>query len=77
MSGPGLAKHAALQTEDHGPAVGQTTSAARLMIFMNWRSRSSRAIAPKMRVPEDFSGVDQHHGVAIELDVGAVGAHRV
>src|SRR5208337_4081394 len=33
---------------------GQTTSAARLMIFMNWRSRSSRAIAPKIRVPRGF-----------------------
>ncbi len=33
----------------------QTTSAARLMIFMNWRSRSSRAIAPKMRVPRGSS----------------------
>ena len=36
---------------------GQTTSAARLMIFMNWRSRSSRAMAPKMRVPRGFFSV--------------------
>ena len=31
----------------------QTTSAARLMILMNF-SRSSRATAPKMRVPRGF-----------------------
>ena len=44
------------QCSDRGPRPGrgQTTSAARLMIFMNWRSRSSRAIAPKMRVPRGF-----------------------
>ena len=36
------------------PVRRHTTSAARLMIFMNWRSRSSRAMAPKMRVPRGF-----------------------
>ena len=31
-----------------------TTSLARLTIFMKFRSRSSRATAPKMRVPRGF-----------------------
>src|SRR5262249_48885760 len=34
-----------------------TTSLARLMIFMKRRSRSSRATAPKMRVPLGFNSL--------------------
>ena len=34
--------------------VHHTTSLARLTIFMKFRSRSSRATAPKMRVPRGF-----------------------
>ena len=34
--------------------VHQTTSLARLTIFMKFRSRRSRATAPKMRVPRGF-----------------------
>ena len=42
---------------------------------MKLRSRSSRATGPKMRVPRGlFCGVDQHGGVLVEGDVGAVGA---
>src|SRR5262245_40598204 len=33
----------------------QMTSGASEMIFVNWRSRSSRATGPKMRVPTGFS----------------------
>ena len=45
------------------------------MIFMNWRSRSSRAMAPKIRVPRGFfSASIRTHGVAVELDVRAVDA---
>ena len=52
-----------------------TTSLARLTIFMKFRSRSSRATAPKMRVPRGFLFVvDDHHRVAVEADVAAVGA---
>ena len=40
---------------------------------MKLRSRSSRATGPKMRVPRGlFCGVDQHGGVLVEGDVGAV-----
>ena len=40
---------------------------------MKLRSRSSRATGPKMRVPRGlFCGVDQHRGVLVEADVGAV-----
>src|SRR6266478_2646000 len=45
---------------DHVPALDfhdHTTSLARLMIFMNRRSRSSRATAPKMRVPFGFNSL--------------------
>src|SRR5712691_2019182 len=35
--------------------MSQRTSGAREMIFVNWRSRSSRATGPKMRVPTGFS----------------------
>src|SRR6516165_6084761 len=37
------------------PLADQTTSAARLTIFKKPRSRSSRATAPKIRVPRGFS----------------------
>src|SRR5262249_49674470 len=36
---------------------GYTTSLARLIIFMNRRSRNSRATAPKMRVPLGFNSL--------------------
>src|SRR5215470_12923067 len=36
-------------------ALHQMTSGAREMILVNWRSRSSRATGPKMRVPTGFS----------------------
>ena len=40
---------------------------------MKLRSRSSRATGPKMRVPRGlFCGVDDHGGVLVEGDVGAV-----
>ena len=40
---------------------------------MKLRSRSSRATGPKMRVPRGlFCGVDDHRGVLVEGDVGAV-----
>ena len=55
--------------------VHHTTSLARLTIFMKFRSRSSRATAPKMRVPRGILVVvDDHHRVAVEADVAAVGA---
>ena len=43
---------------------------------MKLRSRSSRATGPKMRVPRGLllCRVDQHGGVFVEGDVGAVGA---
>ena len=41
---------------------------------MKFRSRSSRATAPKMRVPAGILVVvDDHRGVAVEADVAAVG----
>ena len=40
---------------------------------MKLRSRSSRATGPKMRVPRGLFGVvDEHGGVLVEGDVGAV-----
>jgi hypothetical protein len=45
------------------------------MIFMNRRSRSSRATGPNTRVPIGLVlVVDQHGGVAVEPDVAAVAA---
>ena len=44
---------------------------------MKLRSRSSRATGPKMRVPRGLLGVDQHGGVLVEGDVGAVVASEL
>ena len=49
------------------------TSGASDTIFMKFLSRSSRATGPKMRVPRGIVlVVDQHGGVLVERDVGAV-----
>ena len=55
-------------------AMAQSTSGASETIFMNFLSRSSRPTGPKMRVPRGLAVVlDDHGGVLVEPDVGAVG----
>ena len=62
--------------DDHvvvGADLHHSTSGASETIFMNPPSRSSRATGPKMRVPRGlFWRVDDHRGVLVEGDVGAV-----